>query len=63
VELKLKKSNGEELTLLSPVVRCYRTYSVEFKTGNDGQPDFRTLTDKKGNKHRVPQVFDLTPDL
>jgi hypothetical protein len=63
VELTLKKNDGEELTLLSPVVRCYRTYSVEFKTGSDGQPDYRTLTDKKGRKHRVPQVFDLTPDL
>jgi hypothetical protein len=63
IELSLKTKSGEELTLLSPVVRCYRTYSVEFKTSRDGQPDYRTLTDKKGREHRVPQVFDLTPDL
>jgi hypothetical protein len=63
IELTLKKKSGEELTLLSPVVRCYRTYSVEFKTGRDGQPDYRMLTDKKGREHRVPHVFDLTPDL
>lgn len=63
IELSLKTKSGEELMLLSPVVRCYRTYSVEFKTSRDGQPDYRTLTDKKGRDHRVPQVFDLTPDL
>jgi hypothetical protein len=63
VELTLTKDSGEELTLLSPVVRCYRTYSVEFKTGRDGQLDHRPLTDNKGREHRVAQVFDLTPDL
>ena len=36
VELKVTKQNGEEVTLLSPAVRCYRTYSVEFKKGPDG---------------------------
>lgn len=63
VELKLTTQNGEQITLLSPVVRCYRTYSVEFKTGPDGRPMRVSLADRNGNVHQVPQVFDLTPDL
>jgi hypothetical protein len=57
VELKLTKKNGEETTLLSPVVRCYRTYSIEFKSGRV------KMKDANGKVHEVPQVFDLTPDL
>jgi hypothetical protein len=62
VELKVTKQNGEQMTLLSPVVRCYRTYSVEFKTGANGDKVFRTVFDREGKPHTVPQVFDLTPD-
>jgi hypothetical protein len=57
IELKVKKKTGEETTLLSPVVRCYRTYAIEFKPGR------AKLEDSKGRVHDVPQVFDLTPDL
>lgn len=57
VELKVTKKTGEETTLLSPVVRCYRTYAIEFKK------DRVDLRDRQGRVHNVPQVFDLTPDL
>jgi hypothetical protein len=57
VELKFTKQSGEETTLLSPVVRCYRTYAIEFKK------DPVKLRDARGRIHEVPQVFDLTPDL
>lgn len=63
VELQITKQNGEEVTLLSPVVRCYRTYSVEFKKGPDGQPVWVETRDANGQLHQVPQVFDLTPDI
>jgi hypothetical protein len=63
VELKVVQRNGEQVTLLSPVVRCYRTYSIEFKTDAKGRPALVDLTDRDGRTHRVPQVFDLTPDL
>jgi hypothetical protein len=63
VELKVTKQNGEEVTLLSPVVRCYRTYSVEFKKGADGRPVMVEILDSNDQPHRVPQVFDLTPDI
>ena len=63
VELSVTCKNGEQVTLQSPVVRCYRTYSVEFKTDASGQPVRRIIADKDGNPHQVPQVFDLTPDI
>jgi hypothetical protein len=63
VELKVTQQNGEQMRLLSPVVRCYRTYSVEFKTDANGDRIFRTMRDKDGSIHTVPQVFDLTPDI
>jgi hypothetical protein len=62
-ELKLVKSGGEEITLLTPVVRCYRTYSIEFHTDANGQLATTLRTDRTGRQHRVPTVFDLTPDL
>jgi hypothetical protein len=62
-ELKLVRQSGEEIKLLTPVVRCYRTYSIEFKTDGDGRLERVTRTDSKGHDHRVPIVFDLTPDL
>ena len=51
------------MTLLSPAVRDYRTYSVEFKKSPDGQPVSVEITDANGQRHQVPQVFDLTPDI
>lgn len=62
-ELKLVKQRGEETTLQTPVVRCYRTYSIEFKTRGGGQLERVTRTDSKGHDHQVPVVFDLSPDL
>ncbi|HEY2761374.1 MAG TPA: hypothetical protein VGI75_11535, partial [Pirellulales bacterium] len=38
IELKMTMKNGDEFTLLSPVVRCYRTYSIEFKSDVSGNP-------------------------
>ncbi len=63
IELKATKKDGEEITLLSPVVRCYRTYSVEFKTDAGGLPIHISVPDREGKPHTVGQVFDLTPDL
>ena len=63
VELKVVQRNGEEITLLSPVVRCYRTYSVEFKKDGNNQPVRFQFRDREGRPHNVPQVFDLTPDI
>jgi hypothetical protein len=62
-ELRLARQNGEEIKLLTPVVRCYRTYSVEFKTSGDGSLERVTRTDREKRRHQVPIVFDLTPDL
>lgn len=63
VELRLTQQNGEQMKLLSPVIRCYRTYSVEFKTDANGERVYRVLYDKDRTPHTVPQVFDLTPDI
>jgi hypothetical protein len=62
-ELKLVRQRGAETTLQTPVVRCYRTYSIEFKTTAGGQLERVTRTDSKGQNHQLPVVFDLTPDL
>jgi hypothetical protein len=60
--LKLVKNGGEQIELLSPVVRCYRTYSVEFKMrGGKLERSIRTCGD--GQQYELPTVFDLTPDL
>jgi hypothetical protein len=61
--LKLVKNGGEQIELLSPVVRCYRTYSIEFKTSNSGNLERTVRTCSDGRQHDVPTVFDLTPDL
>jgi hypothetical protein len=63
IELKLTTKNGDQMTLLSPVVRCYRTYSVEFKTDAAGNLLRENRLDKDGVTHSVPQIFDLTPDI
>ena len=62
-ELKLVREKGEEITLLTPVVRCYRTYTIEFKTVGGGKLERVTRIDAQGRERRVPVVFDLTPDL
>ncbi|MCE9548029.1 MAG: hypothetical protein K8T25_21355 [Planctomycetia bacterium] len=62
-ELKLSRQTGEEIALLTPVVRCYRTYSIEFKTDADGKLEYVTRADREGRPHQVPVIFDLTPDL
>ena len=61
--LKLSKQGSEDVSVLTPVVRCYRTYSIEFKTGADGHLLLAPRTDREGYTHNVPVVFDLTPDL
>ncbi len=63
VELKVCGHNGETTRLLSPVIRCYRTYSVDFKTDPTGRRTTVTIRDRDGQPHQVPQIFDLTPDL
>jgi hypothetical protein len=62
-QLQLARGKSENVTLLTPVVRCYRTYSIEFKTNADGSLVRTERPDGKGGKVRVPQVFDLTSDL
>jgi hypothetical protein len=62
-ELKLMKQGGETVTLLTPVVRCYRTYTIEFKTNDDGKLERIARFDRNGQQRQVPIVFDLTPDL
>jgi hypothetical protein len=63
VELKLTMKSGEQITLLSPVVRCYRTYSIEFKCDANGNVVREQRVEANGATHSVPQVFDLTPDI
>jgi len=61
--LKLSKQGSEDVSLLTPVVRCYRTYSIEFKTDAEGKLELATRTGSDGRARQVPVVFDLTPDL
>jgi hypothetical protein len=61
--LKVAKSGGESISLLTPVVRCYRTYSIEFKTKANGNLDRVVKLDRTGQSRNVPVAFDLTPDL
>ena len=62
-ELKLGQEGSETVSLLTPVVRCYRTYSIEFKTDVDGKLELVSRNGSDGQPHQVPVVFDLTPDL
>lgn len=62
VELKVVGSDHRTTTWLSPVVRCYRMYLVEFKRDDDEALERIDLVDADGNVHHVPQIFDLTPD-
>ncbi|HEY2883329.1 MAG TPA: hypothetical protein VGJ15_12865 [Pirellulales bacterium] len=63
VELSVKMNNGQQVTLQSPVVRCYRTYSLEFRTDASGAPVMRAFYGADGSVRVVPQVFDLSPDI
>jgi hypothetical protein len=63
IELKMTMKNGDEYTLLSPVVRCYRTYSIDFKTDANGNLIREPRLDSNRATHYVPQIFDLTPDI
>ena len=61
--LKVVKNGGEQISLLTPVVRCYRTYAIEFKTRGEGKLERVSRADREGRQRQVPVVFDLTPDL
>lgn len=61
-KLEITKDKDEAITYLSPVVRCYRMYSVEFKLDDDGSLIRRAFQDRRGQKKLLPQVFDLTPE-
>lgn len=61
--LRVVQQNGQEVTLLTPAVRCYRTYSIEFKTNANGDLVRVSRIDKDGQKRQLPVVFDVTPDL
>jgi len=63
VKLEIRGAKDEAITYLSPVVRCYRMYSVEFKVDEQGRPLKIEVQDGEGRKRLVPQVFDLTPEI
>jgi hypothetical protein len=63
VKLEIRGQKNEAITYLSPVVRCYRMYSVEFKVDEQGRPVRVEVLDGQGRKRIVPQVFDLTPEI
>jgi hypothetical protein len=62
-QLQVARQSGEEIALLTPVVRCYRTYTIEFKTDANGNLAKVVRTDRSGRRFQLPVVFDLTPDL
>lgn len=62
-KLQLARQTGEEIAVLTPVVRCYRTYSIEFRTDSDGNLQQAVRVDRAGRRYQAPVVFDLTPDL
>ena len=61
-KLELTKDKDEVITYLSPVVRCYRMYSVEFKLDDRGNLIRHAFQDSRGQTKLLPQVFDLTPE-
>lgn len=63
VKLAIAGQKNEAVTYLSPVVRCYRMYAVEFKVDEQGRPIRREVPDGEGRKKLLPQVFDLTPEI
>lgn len=62
-KLELANQRFEDRALLTPVVRCYRTYSIEFRTDSNGNLERALRTGPDGRQAQVPVVFDLTPDL
>lgn len=60
--LELTQDKDEAITYQSPVVRCYRMYSVDFKSDDHGRLIRRTFQDGQGEKKLLPQVFDLTAE-
>jgi len=63
VKLQIRGQKNEAITYLSPVVRCYRMYSVDFKVDAEGRPIRVEWVDDQGRKRSVPQVFDLTSEI
>jgi len=63
VKLELRGKKNEAITYGSPVVRCYRMYSVDFKVDDQGRPIRVEMLDGQGRKRIVPQVFDLTSEI
>ncbi|MDZ4684534.1 MAG: hypothetical protein SH850_05545 [Planctomycetaceae bacterium] len=63
VKLEINGRMNETITCVSPVVRCYRMYSVDFKIDDQGRPISVEVLDPQGRKKIVPQVFDLTPEI
>lgn len=63
IKLEISGKKNETITYISPVVRCYRMYSVDFKVDEQGRPIRIELLDAQGRKRVVPQVFDLTPEI
>jgi hypothetical protein len=61
VELSVTNSRGETTHLLSPVVRCYRMYNVDFETDENGDIVRRERKNSEGRA--LPVIFDLTPAL
>jgi hypothetical protein len=61
-KLELTRNKNEVISYLSPVVRCYRMYSVDFKLDDKGNLIRHALKDSQGQKKLLPQVFDLTPE-
>lgn len=62
VKLAVAGQKNETVTYLSPVVRCYRMFSVDFKVDDQGHLVRREVRDEQGRKKLLPQVFDLTPE-
>lgn len=61
-KLELTQNKDGAITYLSPVVRCYRMYSVEFKLDDEGQLIRRAFQNSRGQTKLLPQAFDLTPE-
>jgi hypothetical protein len=63
VRLEVRGEKNEAITYQSPVVRCYRMYSVDFKVDAEGRPIRVEMVDDQGRRRIVPQVFDLTSEI